>query len=297
MEDKVFFADKAYEGIKLTSTSANHVANLAKEFIQTIESQLQGVSFLNVTVGLVSSDVQKQIQIGKDKQMIDGIPQMLEQIAQAKSLIAWLREAIKSKENLIHDLNLLSFDNWCKLVGKEVPVVAKLPAQLTEDEYYASLPIKERNRYYHLETTAAVIGKYIHNNGEFSIKRKELKNKLEHPYEVDGKGQDALIYSYTPSASVEDVDNMFFELQKKHREVQSQLNSMKHECQIALDKSTNAYNAAKTIAFDEYSDKISAIRSEMQKWIDEKTQEYSQLKIIIPNSLIDIYNVVNTLGK
>ena len=48
VEDNIFFAKDDTEGIKLTSTSANHVANLAKEYIQTLESQLNGVSFLDV---------------------------------------------------------------------------------------------------------------------------------------------------------------------------------------------------------------------------------------------------------
>lgn len=77
---------------------------------------------------------------------------------------------------------------------------------------------------------AAVIGKYIHPDDVLSDERKKLKNRIQHPHQVDGKGRDALIYTYEPSVSAEDVDNTFYELQKKHREVQAQLNSMKHDC-------------------------------------------------------------------
>lgn len=297
VEDNIFFAKDDTEGIKLTSTSANHVANLAKEYIQTLESQLNGVSFLDVNVGLVSSEANKPIQLGWPKEKLNGVQQMLEQVAQSKSLIAWLREAIKAKENLINGLNDLSIEDWCALNGKEMPVMAPVPKALTKEEYYASLSVKERNRYYYLETVAAVYGKYVHTDGEFSKSRKELANKVEHPYSVSGTGRDALIYHYTGSVSVEDVDNTFFELQKRHREVQSQLNSMKHDCEVAINKSICERNTKAINAQKEFHEKWESLRLEYTEWKDKKAIEYSALKIIIPNSLLDIYKVVNSLGK
>lgn len=297
VEDNIFFAKDDTEGIKLTSTSANHVANLAKEYIQTLESQLNGVSFLDVNVGLVSSEANKPIQLGWPKEKLNGVQQMLEQVAQSKSLIAWLREGIKAKENLINGLNDLSIEDWCALNGKEMPVMAPVPKALTKEEYYASLSVKERNRYYYLETVAAVYGKYVHTDGEFSKSRKELANKVEHPYSVSGTGRDALIYHYTGSVSVEDVDNTFFELQKRHREVQSQLNSMKHDCEVAINKSICERNTKAINAQVEHREKWESLRLEYTDWKDKKAIEYGALKIIIPNSLLDIYKVVNSLGK
>lgn len=32
-------------------------------------------------------------------------------------------------------------------------------------------------------------------------------------------------------------------------------------------------------------------------WKDAKSQEYSKLKIAVPNSLLGVYNTVNSLGK
>lgn len=127
----------------------------------------------------------------------------------------------------------------------EKPLSPVAPHVLTEQEYYASLPIKERNRYYQLETVAAVIGKYIHPNDVLSDERKKLKYRIQHPHQVDGKGRDALIYTYEPSVSAEDVDNTFYELQKKHREVQAQLNSMKHDCEVAVELVENLVESYK----------------------------------------------------
>lgn len=296
-KDLVFFKKEGEEGVALTSTSANHIANLAKEYIQGVETQLNNVCFFNVEVALVGSTSKNIIQTGRTSEVLAKLQSMLEGVAQAKSLIAWLREGIKAKENLMKDLQNIGLEDWCKENGLAYPEAPKRGHVLTETEYYASLPIKERNRFYQLETEAAVLGKYIHPDGHLSDARKELKDKLQHPHEVDGKGRDALIYTYTPTVNVAEVDNVFFELQKKHREVQAQLNAMKYNCEQAINESTSKVNTEYMIASQKYQAELKDILGAFKTWNDEKFQEYSKLKIVIPNSLLGIYNTINSLGK
>lgn len=296
-KDLVFFKKEGEEGVALTSTSANHIANLAKEYIQGVETQLNNVCFFNAELSLVGSTGTSIIQTGGTSEVLNNLQSLLEGVAQAKSLIAWLREGIKAKENLMKDLQNIGLEGWCNENGLAYPEAPSRGHVLTEVEYYASLPIKERNRYYQLETEAAVFGKYIHPNGHLSDARKELKDKLQHPYEVDGKGRDALIYSYTPTVNVAEVDNVFFELQKKHREVQAQLNAMKYSCEQAINESTSKVNTEYMIASQKYQARLKEILGAFKTWNDEKSQEYSKLKIVIPNSLLGIYNTINSLGK
>lgn len=296
-KDLVFFKKEGEEGVALTSTSANHIANLAKEYIQGVETQLNNVCFFNAEVSLVGSTGASIIQTGGTSEVLNNLQSLLEGVAQAKSLIAWLREGIKAKENLMKDLQNIGLEGWCNENGLAYPEAPSRGHVLTEVEYYASLPIKERNRYYQLETEAAVFGKYIHPNGHLSDARKELKDKLQHPHEVDGKGRDALIYTYTPTVFVAEVDNVFFELQKKHREVQAQLNAMKYSCEQAINESTSKVNSEYMIASQKYQARLKEILGAFKTWNDEKSQEYSKLKIVIPNSLLGIYNTINSLGK
>ena len=296
-KDLVFFKKEGEEGVALTSTSANHIANMAKEYIQSTESELNNVSFLNVEIALIGANGSNTIQVGMTQEEFDNIPVMLDNVAQAKSLIAWLREAIKAKDTLMRELQATTLDEWCEENDVERPISPIAPHVLTEQEYYASLPIKERNRYYQLETMAAVIGKYIHPDGNLSDARKELKDKVQHPHQVEGKGRDALIYTYEPSVSIAIVDNTFYELQKKHREVQAQLNSMKHDCEVAIEESTNKSNSEYAVALSEYKENLKTILLSFKTWKDTKSQEYSKLKIAIPNSLMGIYNTINSLGK
>ena len=297
-KDLVFFKKEGEEGVALTSTSANHIANLAKEYIQGVETQLNNICFFSTEVALVgSTGGASTIQKGESFEVLDSLQSLLEGVAQAKSLIAWLREGIKAKENLMKDLQTISLEGWCKENGIAKPETPNYGHVLTEIEYYASLPIKERNRYYQLETEAAVLGKYIHPDGYLSDARKELKDKLQHPHKVDGKGRDALIYTYTPTVDVAQVDNVFFELQKKHREVQAQLNAMKYNCEQAINESTNKVNTEYMAASQKYQAELKDVIGAFRTWKDEKSQEYSKLKIVIPNSLLGIYNTINSLGK
>lgn len=297
-KDLVFFKKEGEEGVALTSTSANHIANLAKEYIQGVETQLNNICFFNVEVALVGNvGGSNTIQTGETSEVLDDLQSLLEGVAQAKSLIAWLREGIKAKENLMNDLQTIRLEDWCKENGVVKPESPNYGYVLTEAEYYASLPIKERNRYYQLETEAAVIGKYIHPEGHLSEARKELKDKIYHPHKVDGKGRDALIYTYTPTTSIALVDNVFYELQKKHREIQAQLNAMKHSCEQAINESTNKVNTEYMAASQKYQAELKDILGAFKTWKDEKSQEYSKLKIVIPRSLMGIYNTINGLGK
>ena len=296
-KDLVFFKKEGEEGVALTSTSANHISNLAKEYIQGTETYLNNISFLNIEVALVGSTSVNTIQTGEESEVLEDLQSTLEKVAQAKSLIAWLREGIKAKENLVNSLRIISIEDWCKENGMVMPETPSYGHVLTEEEYYASLPIKERNRYYQLETEAAVLGKYIHPNGHLSNARKELKDKIYHPHRVDGKGRDALIYTYTPTTSVALVDNVFYELQKRHREVQAQLNSMKYSCEQAINESTNKVNTEYMAASQKYQAELKDVLGAFKTWKDEKSQEYSKLKIVVPNSLLGIYNTINSLGK
>ena len=296
-QDLVFFKKEGEEGVALTSTSANHIANLAKEFIQDIEARLNSISFYSVEVALIGGTNTNTIQNGSNMQLLGSVGRLLNDVAQAKSLIAWLREGIKTKDALVKNILSFSIGDFCNLQGIDKPKEPEMGHILTEEEYYTSLPIKERNRYYELETEAAVIGSCVHPRGPLSNARKELSDKIQHPHMVQGIGRDALIYTYTPTVTVEELDTVFFELQKRHRETQAQLNAMKYNCEQAINESTNKINSEYEAAFKLYQTELSSLYASFQTWRAEKTQEYNKLKIVIPNSLLGIYNIISSLGK
>lgn len=86
--------------------------------------------------------------------------------------------------------------------------------------------------------------------------------------------------------SAEDVDNTFYELQKKHREVQAQLNSMKHDCEVAIEESANKSNTEYAVASSEHREALKAIMLSFKTWKNAKSQEYGKLKIAVPSTTL-----------
>lgn len=293
-KDLIFFSK---DGNGLTSTSANHIANLAKEMVREVESSLASLSFYSTSVALIGNDSTDTLKEGNGKADLDMVQQKLTTVAKANSLIAWLREAIKAKERLLNELERLTIDEYMKLKGIEPYKEEKPQPVLTEDEYYASLSLDERNRYYELEALAAVLGKAIHPNGALADARKMLNNRLRNPKEVQGDGRDALIYSYTASVQPEDVDDVYFKLQKRFREVQAEVNAMKFECRKAVMASkieAQTFNSAET---QKKNAQLTQVTADRNAYIKQRSREIGEMKIVIPQSLKGIYEEVSHLGK
>lgn len=291
-KDLIYFSESG-----LTSTSANHIANLAKEYYQTLETKLDNIKFYDEKISLISSSDSKLLRGGITPSTLSEIQSNLYKIADAKSLIAWLREAIKAKDNLLREIKQLSFKDWCVQNNIECPEMPETAEILTEDEYLSTLSVKERNRFFFLQTMCSVLGQYIHPNGTYSHERKSLKNKIQNPNSLSGSGRDAILYSYTPTISLDSVDELFFELQAKHREFQAELNGILHKMQQAIDADEIAKRAEHTAKMNEYGAFIEKYNAEYRKSLKEKEIEISKLKIIIPNSLTEIYEKVSALGK
>lgn len=293
-KDMIFFAT---DGQGLTSTSANHVANLAKEMIRGLESSLASLTLFSTSVSLIGSETSDMLTQGAQYAELADVQRKLHAIAKAKSLIAWLREAIKAKERMLKEAESMTNADYIKLKGLDEIKAPKCGHAMTEDEYYASLTLDERNRYYELETLAAVLGKAIHPEGSFAEAREKLNTRLHQPRDVKGDGRDTLIYSYTPTVEPQEVEDLYFKLQKQYREAQSKLNAMKFECQKAVKASEVAVStiyANELDSFAEYNQRISAERT---AYVKERVREIGDYKIIIPQSLQEIYNEVSHLGK
>ncbi len=293
-KDLIFFSA---EGKGLTSTSANHVANMAKEMIRTLEARLAAMVFYSTEVSLIGSGSVNVLRNGADADDVKNLSAIMHRVTEAKSLIAWLREAIKAKDRLMRRTEDLSLEEFAKLEGIKIPEVPVMESALTEDEYYGSLSLEERNRYYELETLAAVIGKEIHPGGHFADARDDLARRTQNPRSVEGDGRDTLIYSYEPSVDAGLIESVYFHLQKQYREAQAKLNSMKYECEKAVTDSKVKVRTDYTNALEKWNGEMQAIRSRHAEYIRKKVREYGGLKILIPDTLDNIYQEVSRLGK
>ncbi len=293
-KDMIFFSS---EGKGLTSTSANHIANLAKEIVREIETSIAGLTLYSTSVGLIGSETVNTLNEGSAPESLSEVKSQLHMIAKANSLIAWLREAIKAKERMLKEVEDLSLTKYAEQHGIKLPEAPGRKDALTEDEYYASLTLEERNRYYSLEALASVLGKAVHPNGAIADARDKLNEHIKKPKSVEGKGRDALIYTYIPTVAPTEIDELYFAVQKEFREIQASLNAIKFECRKAVKESEIEVQTAYADEYAAYETERNRIQNEMSTYKKMRTREIGNYKIVIPASLADIYEEVAHLGK
>lgn len=293
-KDMIFFSEN---GQGLTSTSANHVANMAKEMVRNIQSSLQNIVMYSTEVSLIDSDSSNLLRQGANDQRIIAVNSDIYRIAKANALIAWLREAIKARERMLKEAEEMSIDDFAKLQNINLEKEPEMETALNEDDYYASLSVAERNRYYELEALAAVLGKEIHPGGSFADAREALNMRIEQPHDVKGEGRDTLIYTYTPSTSTTLVEDTYFNLQRHYREAQAALNSIKYSCRKAVTESLVKVRTDYAKAMSEYTEHRKVVEAQRAEYVQKRVKEIANYKILIPEALADIYNQVAHLGK
>lgn len=290
MENKVFFSP---EGI--TTTSANYISNIAKEAYMNLEVEINNVCFYTTKVSLMGSSDEKILSEGTTN--LDDIPKKLDRITKLKSLIAWFREAIKEKERLISEAKNQKEEEIAEILGISIPSRPIKETYPSKEELISKWDIKVRNRYYWLDTMCAVLGKYIHPDGHLSNARKDLAHKIQNPRCLDGSGRDAIMYSATPTASTNEVEDLYFTLQDKYRSFQAELNSMKHNIENELNEAINKLDTEYVMASQEYSSFMYEVLGKIEQYRNTNITACQSLKIAIPNDLSDLYKELSEIGK
>lgn len=278
-----FFSDEG-----LTSTSANHVANIAKEYYQSLEAELDAMNFIKSEISIVGSIERTETNKGTPD-ILNVIDEYIEKIVAAKSLIGWLREAIKLKVSLDAEISHYVSDDFLSLKMPESPKMPK------EEDILEKWDIKERERYISLEAECSEIGKYIHPRGAYSKAKKEYFDKTVKPVETTLQGRDSIITYYTPIVDKEMVESKFFELQKRHREAQAELNSLKHRLKREVDEETDILSREYMKKLEEYKIRRAELEESDRLFVKEERKRIEKLKIVIPQHHRRIYDII--MGK
>jgi len=289
-KDKIFVGETG-----ITDTKASRIADYSKLAYTELETELQSLSFINEKVETINGQYAKDIKFGATS--LDDIPAKIERIGQLKTLNAWLREAVKAHQNLITEASRLTVNHYAKLNNIELPVYPTSEPVLTEADVLATFDIKKRNRYYALEAHAATVGEFVHKDMAIDKARKKMYDKMNNPRMASGSGNDTLIYSYEPSVSKEDVEKLFYTLQQTQAKYQSELNSLKSEIKSRITNDTIDKQHAYDKAYAEASAMDNDIRNKFLVWRTEEQKRVAGLKIVIPNSLKDIYEEISQLGN
>ena len=199
----------------------------------------------------------------------------------------------------------LLFNGFCQEVEYKDYPAPKSPskkATVTKDDVIRNLGATELNKYFTLQSKAAAIGKFIHEGGSISKAKVMLGKVIAEPNRISGAGRDTVVYKYTPSVNVDDVDNMFLSLMSEHRNLNAQLNSIKAKAIEEANKQNIAneqeYQKARTAYSKEYNDwldKIEDLQSRFNQYIITEKEKISKLKINVPDSLMETYKSIKAL--
>ena len=303
MDTKSFFGENG-----LTSTSANHYANLAREQVRRIKSELDSIKFYNTSIRIIGEGTSAEVSFGVNgKNAFGQIRACLLNVAGYNSLIAFFMEAIKEKERLYKEAEKwLNEERRAEYMARREAHNENEPERgnyITAEDVVKSWSVGEQERYLSLEAQASVYGKFIHENGAFEKARKDLMNIIANPHSVSENGRDTIIYSFLPTVDVEDVEKFFYELQEQYRELQAELNGMKKRIDDAIRKhaleTDNEYRRAKA----EWAGTLKALIAEEDDIVAEETvkrrelcDEVQKLKIVVPHRLQGIFDELKKLG-
>lgn len=294
--NNVFFKDGF-----LTSTEAQNICNVANEVIARLAESINSVQFYNTSItSIVSSD--NEVCAGRGTTDIAWIQDAIIKIGQYNSLIAWLKEAIKNKEEALEELSNTHIQDWSEYKDYPAPKSPSRKASVTKDDVIRNLGATELNKYFTLQSKAAAIGKFIHEGGSVSKAKIMLGKVIAEPNKISGAGRDTVVYKYTPSVNVDDVNNMFLSLMFEHRNLNAQLNFIKakaiEEANTQNIVNEQEYQKARTAYSKEYNDwldKIEDLRSRFNQYIITEKEKISKLKINVPDSLMETYKSIKAL--
>ena len=291
-----------FENGFMTSTEAQNICNIAKEAVTNEHERLSAVSFYDTEIAsIISPEAFIKTKISPND--ISWISESLDKIGRYNALNAWLKEAIKAKEEAMDEVDIMdvtTLDFYEDYIKPEEPTMCY--DSFDEEKVMSEWSADKLNRYYTLNSEAAVIGKYIHDSGAIAKARKDLVNKMANPSTVSGQGRETIVYKYIPSVDTEIVEGIYMSLLAKHRKLNAELNSLKAEIKETINKKNIEASIAFRDKHTEWEYKISEYYS-LVKQRDAKINEYkisekeriSKLKINVPSSLMDTYKEIKAL--
>lgn len=270
----------------VTSTRAAQLCDAAKHSYEAIESELENVNFIQTKFGLIGT-TEENFTLAKDANSdcnFDDFKAKLDRITEAKSFIAFLREAIKAKTELSDEVSLYISKELSELKAPEYP------DSLTEQDVIDQMSVKDREMYLSLETKCAVYGKFIHPGRRLDKAIKEINAAIAEPRTIDYAGNDTIIKVRIPVISVNSANYTYDKLQKEHRKAESELNGFKHKIEEIIKADTAKKLEEFKKANAEYSEKYNALLARDAETRENRRKEIQALKIVIPNRFKSLYD-------
>lgn len=290
----VFFANDGEHG--LTSTSANQVADKAKEYIKVLKKNVDSVTLYDTYISLLSNqESERQISMGWTYDRLMGAYPMLKQIADANALIAWLREGVKAKEYLTNEASNIDIYKWTKGEGLNYTDNVDPPKKYSDEDYMETLSREERNKMLRLDTFCSTLGKWLHPGGPYHEAREKMIDIITNPTITEGEGDQTVIKSRIASVSTTEADGLHFTIAKVLREKQAEYNKMMADKDDWVDKHNLEAHQEFRNKMVQHNNEQNEVAIKYNLFMKEMLLNVKKLKIAIPDSLQEIYKKMNEL--
>lgn len=282
-------------GKGLTSTSANHLANLAKQAYTEDEAFLNSCSFINQDLSVIGDATVTPVAYGMTEEEMKSITTKLERMAALKGFIAWVREAIAEKERYCRCVDSLHpMENWAEENGITLPVKPLPP--VNESAAY-KLTIAEKADYLCEEAAASAFGSFIHPGGPGYNAYKNLVERMRNPRTVSENGRDTIVRTFSASVDASAVNDEFNRIRDTWRSHEARVNKQKHAVEIADNNAEQISNDKFSTDLKAYNNEIIQIQQQYQAYLQAERERIQELRIVIPNRLMAIYDELRLMGK
>lgn len=303
--NKNYFAGEGQKG--LTMDKAQRICTWADKAMMEARSKIQSVNFVNESKQLIGVSAPLKTKVGDTQfEFKEEIKLMID----CSSLMSWLHEAIKAKNELTENLQKLTVSAWYEQNGEELPPCPTgfratygrggyIPEVL--DEYKAKVldtwePDK-LSRYYRLKNVCAILHQVCGPDSAYENAIKRLLNVQKEPIGETWKGDKLYVTTYTPSVPFDSAIRQFDMYQAQHSDAQSERNAMEYE----LEQSAKALIAQDMHKAEEelriFDAQMAHAAAEFQRFYAEESKRIQQLKIRIPDNLMAIFNRIRNIGR
>jgi len=296
----------------LSSSEATHYAEKIKEIVKNINDDIENMGVVTETVIFKGSKVYLS-----NPNSIKTIEEYVKKIGELHSLAGWLREGVKSKNQAlitidsIEDCEILPEPKLEKLEYMESYSPNAVYA-FTENDAISKFSFKERSEYISLTAKAAAIGKVIHGDGLLSILKKECSTFKEigiTSFLINGVREE-FPTERKINITRDELNKIFFSLQKTHREIENKLNWFKSKIKNTITRETGIRLSEHKLKEDvrkkeheAHMDNLQKIKNKNLKIVEEYTNKIlilrnntrgvvSSYKIVIPNELTKIFGTI-----
>ncbi|EFS98002.1 hypothetical protein HMPREF1977_0678 [Capnocytophaga ochracea F0287] len=257
----------------LTSSEANYVCERIKERLKPIQDLVN-------TIETHTSSIDGEPLDNFEK--VDDIGEKLTEIGSLYAISAYLRTAIKEKENRL-DVLIKKLTNVQIEVEKEVEPIdyeqLNRLKEVTIEDYLKTLSLEDVVRYKEAEAKAAHIGKYIHNFDEVrtNLTRKELITLKQ-------VGEQVFKIKNVPLYDLAELQELQEQLLAQHREVESEVNFYKTQFRTFQNNAQLQYEQELQRLQQERQEKVTALVVERTAELMKIKETVAGFRIVVPNS-------------